>query len=101
VINSKQLITRYKNKKGIVNNVQLEINMFNEENIYNICLYCYRRAPAPRAMSPAPAPRQMAPAPTHAQPPMQAQPKQPSMMANIATTAAGVAVGSAVVSSSA
>lgn len=48
--------------------------------------------PAPRQMQPVPTrPQQTAPS-THVQ-----QPKQPGMFAQMATTAAGVAVGSAVV----
>lgn len=54
----------------------------------------YSRAPAP-APRPAPVPAHPPPA---APAPVMAQPKQPGMFAQMATTAAGVAVGSAVVS---
>ena len=54
----------------------------------------YSSAPAPR---PAPAAHPPAPPPPAA--PMAAQPKQPGLFAQMATTAAGVAVGSAVVCS--
>jgi ubiquitin carboxyl-terminal hydrolase 6/32 len=47
------------------------------------------------ARAPAPPP---APAPQHAQPPMMAQPQGPSLMGQMAATAGGVAIGSAVVS---
>lgn len=55
----------------------------------------YRPAPAPhRPMSTMPA----HPPPAAPPAPMQAAPRQPGMFAQMATTAAGVAVGSAVVS---
>ena len=54
--------------------------------------------PAPAAVAPRPAPMApAAPAPA-AMAPAAAQPKQPGLFAQMATTAAGVAVGSAVVS---
>ena len=55
--------------------------------------------PAPRAASPPPRAAPPAPMPQTAPAPMAAaQPKQPGMFAQMATTAAGVAVGSTVVS---
>lgn len=54
---------------------------------------------SPRS-SPRPAPRQTQPAPVRAQPPapVSAAPQQPSMFGQMAATAGGVAVGSAIVS---
>lgn len=49
-------------------------------------------------MVPAPVSRPVAPAPAPAQPSAVAAPRQPGLFAQMATTAAGVAVGSAVVS---
>lgn len=55
-------------------------------------MFCndFRSLPARRAPPPAPAP-------VAAQPPMMAQPQQPSMFKQMAATAGGVAVGSAIV----
>lgn len=55
---------------------------------------------SPRSVSPRPAPRQTQPAPVRAQPPapVSAAPQQPSMFGQMAATAGGVAVGSAIVS---
>lgn len=65
-----------------------------------IAFFISRSAPRPapaRASVPARAP-QHAPAPMAQAPPPMAAPRQPGMFAQMATTAAGVAVGSAVVS---
>lgn len=56
-----------------------------------------RSAPRPAPTVPARAPPQQ-PAPMAQAPPPMAAPQQPGMFAQMATTAAGVAVGSAVVS---
>lgn len=55
---------------------------------------------SPRSVSPRPAPRQTQPAPVRAQPPapVSAAPQQPSLFGQMAATAGGVAVGSAIVS---
>ncbi|KAJ3312749.1 hypothetical protein HDV04_002713 [Boothiomyces sp. JEL0838] len=60
-----------------------------------------RQASRPAARAPAPAPKAAAPAPAppvqqHAQVPAVQQPQQPGLFANMASTAAGVAVGSTV-----
>ncbi|XP_052802458.1 coiled-coil-helix-coiled-coil-helix domain-containing protein 2-like [Mya arenaria] len=57
-----------------------------------------RRGRAAPSRAPAPVHRPSVPAQTHAAPPapMGQQPRQPGLMAQMATTAAGVAVGSAV-----